>query len=572
MTSKSKMPATLHAAEPPAGQHAPLATTQKAADYHAKKEEAKREHWDSPAYDRLLAHGLLRSDWRKPNFDALDFRDGNATPSGNLVRKIGVTLCPFAAPWLKTTEIPAGSIKKMHNGRGGFEFLGNRGPKQGIHRYWDLFYRIDSAVYNVNNVNSDQGLTIQNGDQWIVVVPQGFVGLALDMGQPVLLPPGMHQWQSATMKFEKIIDLNQPVILMGPYTLLTVDKGYEAVTQNNGRQQVLPGGEVHLLNHRNWKFEKFITCKIQTDDLQRIEVMTGDNVLMHVDATVCWCIHDVQKCAEMAAETMNHTGNRNSTGTIEKLRNDVLKQAEASLSALVGKVNFSNTFSAAAALQAGQAAGTSSAPTVTGQKVVVEGAGAAGAGGSAPGAPKEADAVALLFDVDKLQCSVAHANNMTSRYGVQVLSINIISAKPADHNLMQCLAKGAVAAAEAQQLETIARGRAKAATIDARGNADALKISAQADADADVTRAEGAKQAAQLLEEQEVAVSLATIRATGDALKGANSSLIMGQDPSNMGAMLMSNADYTRHNLKMSGPAAARKPADAAKKPAAAAA
>ena len=43
-----------------------------------------------------------------------------------------------------------------------------------------------------------------------------------------------------------------------------------------------------------------------------------------------------------------------------------------------------------------------------------------------------------------------------------------------------------VAAAEAQQLETIARGRAKASVIDAEGNADALKISAQADADADV--------------------------------------------------------------------------------------
>ena len=34
--------------------------------------------------------------------------------------------------------------------------------------------------------------------------------------------------------------------------------------------------------------EKFITKKVQTDDLQRISVMTGDNVLMHVDATVCW--------------------------------------------------------------------------------------------------------------------------------------------------------------------------------------------------------------------------------------------------------------------------------------------
>merc|ERR1719409_2306188 len=225
---------------------------------------------------------------------------------------------------------------------------------------------------------------------------------------------------------------------------------------------------------------------------------------------------------------MNHGGNKGGcgvkgtgTGTIDKLRNDVLKQAEASLSALVGKVNFSSTFSAATALQVGQVA-LAQGVDVSSPKEAW--------------APKpEADAVALLFDVDKLQCSVAHANNMTSRYGVEVLSINIISAKPADNNLMQCLAKGAVAAAEAQQLETIARGRAKAATIDA-----------QADADAEVTRAQGAKQAAQLLEEQEVAVHLATINATGAALKGANSNLIMGSDPSNMGAMLMSNADFTR--------------------------
>merc|ERR1712146_303959 len=102
-----------------------------------------------------------------------------------------------------------------------------------------------------------------------------------------------------------------------------------------------------------------------------------------------------------------------------------------------------------------------------------------------------------------------------------------------------------VAAAEAQQLETIARGRAKAATIDARGNADALKISAQADAEAEVTRAEGSKRAAELLNQEEVAVRLATIAATGNALAGANSNLILGGDPNHIGSMLMSNSDFT---------------------------
>ena len=67
----------------------------------------------------------------------------------------------------------------------------------------------------------------------------------------LLVITGLHQWSSATMAYRGCVDLTEPVIYLGPYTLLTVDKGYEAVTQNNGMQEVLPGGEVHLLTHRN---------------------------------------------------------------------------------------------------------------------------------------------------------------------------------------------------------------------------------------------------------------------------------------------------------------------------------
>merc|ERR1719263_2790768 len=140
---------------------------------------------------------------------------------------------------------------------------------------------------------------------------------------------------------------------------------------------------------------------------------------------------------------------------------------------------------------------------------------------------------------------------MTARYGVQVLSINIISAKPADPTLMTALAKGAVAAAEAQQLETIAGGRAKAATIDARGNANALKISAQAAAEAEVTRAEGSRQAGCLLNEQPVSVQLAMIAATGAALENAKSNLILGSEASAISSMLMVNPDFTSKTFGM---------------------
>ena len=77
-------------------------------------------------------------------------------------------------------------------------------------------------------------------------------------------------------------DLNNNVISMPPLTLVTVDEGYSAVTEDNGKQRILPGGNTYLLDHRNWKFQKFISQKIQSNNLDRISATSADNVLMAV--------------------------------------------------------------------------------------------------------------------------------------------------------------------------------------------------------------------------------------------------------------------------------------------------
>ena len=74
----------------------------------------------------------------------------------------------------------------------------------------------------------------------------------------------------------------------------------------------------------------------------------------------------------------------------------------------------------------------------------------------------------FLFDATKLQTAVDHANTVCVQYGVKIISINVISAFPADGKLMNALAAGAVAAAEAEQAEVCARGRSKATMIDAQ--------------------------------------------------------------------------------------------------------
>eukprot|EP01052_Picozoa_sp_SAG31_P000084 SAG31_NODE_3_length_45830_cov_42.279701_11_plen_442_part_00 len=426
-----------------------------------------------------------------------------------------------------------------------------------------------------------------HGDRTLVVVEQGHIGFALDKGQPLLLPPGLHQWKSPTLVFVKMFDLNNNVIrmvrvtfahsvpqmivdnlpsfrahLQGPLTLVTVDSGYAAVTEDNGSQKILDGGDTYLLTHRNWKFQKYISTKIQSTNMQRIEATSGahamsfqkgcfhfcalmvpycccinsflaDNVLMAVDATVIWRINDVDTAARNSAETISKTGedqHSNDIGDIRKLTNDVLKQAEASLAAFIGAVQYSDTFGVAAATQP-EVVKTVSQPVVPGMVIDDPDPHPVPSRGV-----KEAYS-SPLFDLDKLDSCVRHANEITKTYGIKIISINVVAAVPADRELQSALAQGAVAAAEAQKFETVARGRASAATIEAEGIAAAEIATAKGSAEAEQIRAAGSRKAADMLAESEVAVRFAMVDKTGAALAD-KSTFFFGSEASRLDTVL----------------------------------
>merc|ERR1719156_216387 len=316
---------------------------------------------------------------------------------------------------------------------------------------------------------------IQHGNRTIVIIEQGYLGYAMDNGQPVLLPPGIHVWTSESLFFIKPVKLDDHIVDLGPMTVVTVDEGYAAVTQNNGKQCVLPGGHTHLLKHKNHKFEKFITLKIQTDELEKIQATSADNINMMVNSTVNWRIVDVEVAATMAAETMAQSGKGKIAADISKLRRDVLKQALASLAAFIGSVNYSESFHTSAAAQAaGREAPVAAATLVEETPATV------GAFADNP-----------LYNLEKMGSAVEHANSVTRSYGIEIMSINIISAAPVDDALTKSLASGAVASAEALMAETTARGQSRAVTIAAEADAAALRIRAEADAEAEKLRAEG---------------------------------------------------------------------------------
>jgi regulator of protease activity HflC (stomatin/prohibitin superfamily) len=273
------------------------------------------------------------------------------------------------------------------------------------------------------------------------------------------------------------VPLRDHLLNLGPYTIITVDEGYAAVTQNNGKQMVMPGGHTHLLDHMNWKFEKFMTLKIQTDDLEKIKATSADNIDMMVTSTVNWRIFDPVVAATLAAETMAKTGKVGDVSAdITKLRKDILKQAVASLAAFIGSVNYSESFHVTAAAQAKTAGG--------GQQGMEE---PVPLNTSRPGKTFTDNP---LYNTEKMNSAVEHANRVTKTYGVEVMSINIISATPCDDALTRSLASGAVASAMALQAETQARGNANAMRISAEAEAQRLTIAARGVADSQIIGAE----------------------------------------------------------------------------------
>lgn len=133
---------------------------------------------------------------------------------------------------------------------------------------------------------------------------------------------------------------------------------------------------------------------------------------------------------------------------------------------------------------------------------------------------------------------------------MEIISINIISAIPADNKLRASLAAGAVAAAEAQMMETTARGKSRAVQIEAKAKAEQTMVLAKADANADILRAEGAKQAADKLSSNPVSVELAKIDRTGQALvgDGNHASFFFGANPHDVQSLLANGSIVSRRH------------------------
>ena len=205
---------------------------------------------DTPSYEALKKAGVLTTKFRRTSiediFTGVD-RRANSSSGANWNAKFkscwclpGIGCLIYNATHIETF-VPAGHVGFLMDEQNNYLFM-----QPGMHNISSIYMR---------ETMKPQALRghISHGNRTIVIVDQGYLGLAVDNGQPVLLPPGIHVWTSESLHYKEAVALDNHIVKLGPMTLVTVDEGYAAVTQDNGKQRVLPGGHTHLLRHKNHK-------------------------------------------------------------------------------------------------------------------------------------------------------------------------------------------------------------------------------------------------------------------------------------------------------------------------------
>lgn len=229
-------------------------------------------------------------------------------------------------------EVENGNVRGVTMGNGDNHFYG-----LGSHCMYGPGTKVDASESSVAGV---EGTLITNGQQGMITITQGTIGLFSRSGEPLVLPPGFHYWNDPNTSFKKIIPMegDEAVTRLGPYTLVRVDRGLAAITSDNGAQRVLEGGRTYLLNHRNWQFKAWLSQKLQIQQIGPFQMVTGDNISLDVTAIINFIVRDPHLAAARNVDVMNAA--KDNVNVLAEIFTDVKTQVTASLSNLVGRLKY----------------------------------------------------------------------------------------------------------------------------------------------------------------------------------------------------------------------------------------
>lgn len=330
-----------------------------------------------------------------------------------------------------------------------------------------------------------------------VTVYEGELGLSqnTNTGEYIILPPGRHVLLSPFHNFTQCVKINDKVVNLGPFTIVTVNTNEVAVTYKDGVLTILKEGR-HMLDSATHIYKNHVSTKQQINKIQNIQVNTADNVPLHVDADVFYQI----------------TRPETALNELQDIEQAVIERAENALA----QVFLHHILMDISPISFNMDAKIDSQPVLHLDSESTK---------KSKDAPRGIGNIvneflnALSVNLDKL--------------GIKLLNVGITAFSIRDKGLEQQLGQQAVTWVKTTAALQTAENNKKVTITNAQAQAESSKIIAEGDANASRIRAEGFFNAGKILENSKVAQNIQYWSSQKDIV-GASKTMILSTSNSNL--------------------------------------
>jgi regulator of protease activity HflC (stomatin/prohibitin superfamily) len=389
----------------------------------------------------------------------------------------------------------------------------------GIHVFDSPFFEFDRLI----SQNTDW---VSHSTFHRVIVRQGTRGIAWEGNTPLLLEAGIYEWVSPLFEFVKAVSVDQDVVDLQPYTIVTVDDGRVGVCYRRGILSVLKPGEHWLSSEVNERFVGFLPMTQQVRELKPLDVLTNDGLMVRIKGSITFSICD----PEVA---VIHIGSDSEAVMVQDRRDNlatslfrtIMKRANDTLASLLTGTDVLTAAGLGFAEHSIAASGIPGDETMSPEQMRA-------AASAVDAEAKQKQSERELNSVIRSRFKSTLTQVMMDEWGVRLSDMNVTDIDVLDSQVREALAEGVRCNIVAVTERRTAESKAETARILASGERDAANYKTDSETYNVYELALAQKKAGDLLGQTPVAVTIRLAETAAQAISNSQSSLIISQDAS----------------------------------------
>jgi regulator of protease activity HflC (stomatin/prohibitin superfamily) len=383
--------------------------------------------------------------------------------------------------------------------------------RPGVHVITSVYFNFERFVTQDENFS--------HGTIHRYIIRSGERALAWEGNVPMILTEGIYQRVSPLFKFVRSKRIDQAVVDLKPFSVITVDEGRVGVCYDRGQLSVLLPGEHWLNAEKNQKFLSFLPTTQQVKGLKTLEVLTTDGLLVRIKGSITFRIQD----PHTAIINIGSSDTDLSSDLTTTIFCTIMHRANDTLASILTGTDILSTAGMGFASSSIMTKANKGEPGVQETNEVDD----LKDEKNEDGLPE--DSANDVGDVIRHRFKESLTATLRQEWGVELRDMNVIDVQVMDKSVRDALAEGVRCNIVAVTDRRTAESKAETARILAAGQRDASKFATDGDTYAVTELANAQKKAGQLLETTPVAVQLRLAETAASALGSTKSTMIVTQ-------------------------------------------